>query len=179
MKHALYFFFALTLIFQGCKKGEDDPFISLRSRKGRLKGDWVLKTSQENYSSTTTFSGSTFTFTSTTDVAGGTMTVNSFYNNDQSTESYDYSMELSIRKDGQYRLTTTKDGDAISESDLWFFNDGNKKKIGVQLGSNTYKIKELRHKKLVLTYTRSERTEYDLGGYSESNTDGTLEFIAK
>jgi hypothetical protein len=33
----------LTFPFQSCKKGEDDPFISFRSRKARVEGEWTIK----------------------------------------------------------------------------------------------------------------------------------------
>jgi hypothetical protein len=32
-----------TLPFQSCKKGEDDPALSFRSRKARVVGEWTLK----------------------------------------------------------------------------------------------------------------------------------------
>ena len=34
---------ALVAAFTSCKKGENDPFLSLKSRKGRLAGDWIVK----------------------------------------------------------------------------------------------------------------------------------------
>lgn len=41
----LTYFFILTFflsIYYGCKKGEDDPLLSLRTRTERLSGEWVL-----------------------------------------------------------------------------------------------------------------------------------------
>lgn len=32
------------LVFEGCKRGEDDPFFSFRSRKARVTGDWAFDT---------------------------------------------------------------------------------------------------------------------------------------
>jgi len=40
---ALFLLIIITLSFSACKKGEEDPFLSLKSRTGRLTGDWVLK----------------------------------------------------------------------------------------------------------------------------------------
>src|SRR5687768_220910 len=34
----------ISLFFTTCKKGEDDPFLSLRSRTNRLAGEWRLST---------------------------------------------------------------------------------------------------------------------------------------
>lgn len=35
-------FFILVSVFSSCKKGENDPFFSIKSRKARLVGDWVI-----------------------------------------------------------------------------------------------------------------------------------------
>lgn len=32
------------LVFDGCKRGDDDPFFSFRSRKARVTGDWAFDT---------------------------------------------------------------------------------------------------------------------------------------
>ncbi len=32
------------LVFDGCKRGDDDPFFSFRSRKARVTGDWAFET---------------------------------------------------------------------------------------------------------------------------------------
>lgn len=32
------------LVFEGCKRGDDDPFFSFRSRKARVTGDWAFDT---------------------------------------------------------------------------------------------------------------------------------------
>lgn len=45
-----------AVIYSGCKKGEDDPFLSLRSRKARVAGDW--KVSKIEGKTSDTFSGS-------------------------------------------------------------------------------------------------------------------------
>lgn len=47
-----FFLLALSLFlilpFQSCKKGEDDPFISFRSRKARVVGEWTVKEILDN-----------------------------------------------------------------------------------------------------------------------------------
>jgi hypothetical protein len=37
-----------TLPFQSCKKGADDPALSMRSRKARVVGEWTLKEVVDN-----------------------------------------------------------------------------------------------------------------------------------
>lgn len=54
--------------FSGCKKGEKDPFLSLRSRDGRLMQKWALKTVEgTSVTSTTSTSTSGSTTTSSAD----------------------------------------------------------------------------------------------------------------
>jgi len=35
-------------IFDGCKKGDDDPFFSIHSRKARVTGDWTIEFMERN-----------------------------------------------------------------------------------------------------------------------------------
>jgi hypothetical protein len=48
----------LSPALESCKKGEEDPGLSLRSRKGRVVGDWKVS----NYSETTTYNQNFATF---------------------------------------------------------------------------------------------------------------------
>lgn len=64
----LIFSFTVINLLKGCKKGEDDPFFSLRSRKARVAGDWKISERISTATSgtpaitcTTTFNGSTET----------------------------------------------------------------------------------------------------------------------
>jgi len=36
------------LVFDSCKRGDDDPFFSFRSRKARVTGDWSFETKESN-----------------------------------------------------------------------------------------------------------------------------------
>lgn len=48
---------AMAATYSGCKKGEDDPFLSLRSRKARVAGEW--KVSKISGETSDTFAGGT------------------------------------------------------------------------------------------------------------------------
>lgn len=48
----------LAPVLEGCKKGDEDPGLSLRSRKGRIAGEWNVS----NYDETTTFTQNSSTF---------------------------------------------------------------------------------------------------------------------
>ena len=42
LKIALFVVLAATFILPSCKKGENDPFISLKSRDARITAKWKL-----------------------------------------------------------------------------------------------------------------------------------------
>ncbi|MBI4931037.1 MAG: hypothetical protein HY841_09765 [Bacteroidetes bacterium] len=98
MKKTILILSALILTgtgFYGCKKGANDPTISLHSRKGRLVNDWTLSAGTEtNISGTTTdlitWSGTSVTETYT---SGGT----------SSTSIGTGSYTMSILKDGTWK----------------------------------------------------------------------------
>lgn len=48
MKKALFAVFALLLVFSGCKKYEDGPSLSLRTKKARLTNVWIIHSVTEN-----------------------------------------------------------------------------------------------------------------------------------
>ncbi|MES2588581.1 MAG: hypothetical protein V4622_06325 [Bacteroidota bacterium] len=60
----------ITSTFIGCKKGENDPFLSLKSRKARISGEWTMssaesKSTDESGTMTSTYDGATQTNTFT------------------------------------------------------------------------------------------------------------------
>lgn len=74
MKYIVSLILSSGLLFfsLGCKKGEGDPFLSLKSRKSRLVGEWtidswtynMLSNYNSNAVSTSSNQGSTYTYTS-------------------------------------------------------------------------------------------------------------------
>jgi hypothetical protein len=104
-----------TVTFNACKKGKDDPFLSLRSRNARLIGKWKLSKMEGTYtannSTTSSISNQTIsrmfdgtavtkTYTSSSTISGTTTTQNI-------TEKSTLTMELEILKDGTTVLTKT------------------------------------------------------------------------
>jgi hypothetical protein len=72
-----------ALSFESCKKGENDPFLSLHTRKTRVSGSWTVKKGEgtrTSGSSTTTwtYDGATYTETqgSTSNSIAETVTMN-------------------------------------------------------------------------------------------------------
>jgi hypothetical protein len=95
--------------FQSCKKGENDPLLSLRSRKARLVGEWALKSGQLSivyYDGTTrnyTYDGVTRIETSSTP---GTIT---------------YTENVTINKDGTYQWVENIGTSTLTEEGFWSF----------------------------------------------------------
>ena len=116
---------ALMANLSSCKKGENDPFLSLKSRKARVVGEWTVTkeegTSQDiskisfggvtvttTTNETSTYNGTLFTSTSvTTSSAGGNPLENTY--NDVYTQSYTF------EKDGSFSLETVYTGQNYTE----------------------------------------------------------------
>lgn len=109
--------------FAGCKKGPNDPFISLLSRKARMTGEWKTtkgegKEVQGNTTTTWTYDGAIYKETQTT-------------GSNSSTTSTNITYETSFEKDGTFkRVTTTTVTSPIAGSEVetetgtWNFTGG-------------------------------------------------------
>lgn len=161
----------LTLIFtfEGCKKGENDPGLSLKSRKGRLAGEWNV-TSLKN---TSTNSGTSFTSTITTELESGNWTYSSESVISGSTSSISQTgtgdIKITFEKDGTFSsiwnqnwtsYTNSAGTSSISEtmviefSGTWMF-----------LGKN--KDQDIKNKEQIALHTLSETYTYtDTSGSS-------------
>lgn len=156
------------LLLLSCKKGEDDPAISFRSRKARAAGDWHLTRGSIKLeekvagvvSSVITYDLRENSFSFSKKGGGDT------------TYSGDLKMTLSLTKEGEMRYSQAFNSDIYQGSGGWDFAAGigdSKKKevIGFRMTSSsgesyyidlfnksstyfTYRIRELRDKQLVL-----------------------------
>jgi len=79
--------------FYGCKKGENDPMLSLHSRKGRLTGEWRISSGTSSNTSGGNTDIETWTETSVTQTSGGTTTTGT-----------NAKYILTIEKDGTFKL---------------------------------------------------------------------------
>ena len=150
------------MVFSECKKGEDDPKISLRTRKARLAGEWRLVSGSasmttDGYNEAYVFDGSNVKYTTTL-----------YY-----PVSAKYVLNLTILKDGTFTFKEFLFGSTLEASGTWNFNAGvgkTKKKeqvnfsiddvqSGYTYGYNlfnryevsfVYTIRELRNKRLVI-----------------------------
>ena len=148
MKNLFLFVIIAACCLPACKKGENDPFLSLRSRKARITGKWIL--TEKIYerladgdnefiypeSQSLSFEGDSATFTYSSPFISYTSTSS-------------YSSTLTIDKDGTY-LWAVKEGGASSQvSDIWSFLDGTKNKVSLVM-RDLYVIDRLTNKELIL-----------------------------
>ncbi len=134
MKTSLSFFLLIALIgtsgivsLNGCKKGDEDPFISLRSRKARMAGEWKLSSgkSVEKY----TDIQNSVTYTTSTEYNGSTATETFTMGSMTSTDTYSFTVQLNIKKDGTFTMVETDDGVVTNISGTWDFSMGTGKNL--------------------------------------------------
>ena len=166
MKKTIHYLMAIALIatiFVGCKKGENDPFLSLLSRTARITGVWNLSSADYDHIYTGDGDG---TYSYSFDGTQMTRT----YDGDGIT--YDYSEKVTIEKDGTFKIE-------IEEEDLfWNYNfESGQYESGVWKttiegvwyfleGNSDLEVKD------------KERVEFLVENYKEVNPDGETEEIS-
>ncbi len=122
----------IALVFTGCKKGENDPFLTLKSRTARLTNDWKLSSEDYTTVQTGTWFGSDYTTTTLYSFDGTsekqTITTSQGGSSTTSSNSYTYSLEISFEKDGTYKKTEINDGNATITEGNWIWMSKNKDK---------------------------------------------------
>lgn len=129
MKKTLIFTAAIALAagtITSCKKGANDPFLSFKSRKGRLAGDWTVS----QMSSTNTSKGQNgVTKTTTNTFDGSKMTKNVSYsdNTPSSSQVYTYTdFSFTFNKDNTYKQSIAY---TYTTVDTLFWQDANNNSI--------------------------------------------------
>lgn len=164
---------SILFLVSACKKGEDDPVISLRTRKARVEGKWRISegsltlgntdvTNATRYNEVYVFKDARYTLTATGENIAPV--VSSGY----------YQLTLSFTKKGEFSMEESVGTKRLAAAGKWDFNNGigpEKKKEslimsltnvteGLTSGPHLfnqgatricYRIKELRNKKMVLT----------------------------
>jgi hypothetical protein len=170
-----YLLLAVTVfLLTDCRKTKDDPIFSIYTRKERVVGNWTLKSGTDSNGSTSgSYSESSSTVYNESSYAEtSSVTQNGITNT--ATDQGSYSLKISFSKDGDFSMTEIQDGSTVVETGTWNFTGNigkhkNKQQIVVNLtgssgtgynrvlGGNrsdiTFDIKELRHKKMVLSYS--------------------------
>lgn len=183
MKKLLIAVIALATL-AGCKKGENDPFLSFRGRDARIIGEWKLssysydeenKNSFGNTSTKVTYDGTKYT------------TVNS--PGQAPADNGEYTYTLNIEKGGKVTMTTDiKNGNLTSQSveeGTWFWLNNNKNKSVIALNINGsagnnyftggfYEVDQLKNKEVILkSSSNGSNTSSGAAGSSSSFTNST------
>jgi hypothetical protein len=161
-----------SVLITGCKKGEDDPFISLKSRDARITAKWKLTKAEGT--STNTFAGTTYTTTSN---FNGTVYTITYSSGD--VDSYSYALEMEILKGGEMTSTETEDGEITTSKDVWFWTNNTSDKTGLYLGGLDeviFNVQGLSSKELILNINNEESQTADgQTTTSKSSTTWTFE----
>ena len=189
---------AIITVLSGCKKGEDDPFISLMSRKSRVAGEWKISKSI----STSTYGSPAVTCTTTYD--GNTESKTCGSGNPSTSVILN---EVTFEKDGTFKwhLEKTPTGGAKVTSDYegtWNFTCGvgdvkSKEQIAFTFtkwttidasGSSTatinsnlynvYDITQLKNKEMAL-HAKSDNSYSANGSSGNSSSEETITLTAK
>lgn len=175
-------------VFNGCKKGEGDPMISLKSRKARVAGEWTVATYEEN--STTTFtptSGSASTTTDVTKIDGSAITVSKTDASGTTTSTGTVkTASQTFNKDGTWtssmEITFTESGTGwtatstvkIDEEGTWTFLSGvGEAKNKEYISSSTTKSVETTATTTTVTGSSTSETDTDV----KTNTYGPNEKV--
>lgn len=169
----------LTAI-SGCKKGENDPFLSLKTRTGRITGEWKLMAG---------------TITETETMGGSTDTSVTTYTSSTQNSIDSYTEIITIERDGTYEQAITQNGSILIVKGNWYFSGKSedidlKKKEAIvfsetefvhQNGTISYTglfgnrillIDQLKNKELIF----KGKISYEGAGYTESYSyDRTFE----
>lgn len=187
-KQSITLLLIISVLFSACKKGEDDPVISLRTRKTRVVGEWRMTAGKASYTSRAynesyTFDGS--------NVKLNVTSITPIVYTGKST------LSMTMNKDGSFTVSEVLGSSKLNAKGTWNFNSGvgeEKKKedlifelnefsTGYTLGNNlfnrysahfTYQIKELRNKKMVIN-SSGKIYSNSSGDYATLSTEYTLE----
>ncbi|PKP05206.1 MAG: hypothetical protein CVU11_00680 [Bacteroidetes bacterium HGW-Bacteroidetes-6] len=119
---ASFIFAVVAALFSGCKKGENDPFLSLKSRTSRLSKEWKLVSADytETFSSTGSvdyYSSTHYTYDGAEMNESNSTTIGT--NTTTSTDSYLYSINVEFTKEGSFEQTISSDGITSVGAGYW------------------------------------------------------------
>ena len=166
MKNILILLFAFVCLvaIPSCKKGENDPFISFRSRDARITGKWKVV----NYELIDNNNGSINTSSLNGSILTETINGNS--------TSYSYSQNWEIQANGVLKYTYIIDGELLSGSVSWHWLDDNQNKTKIILyGDEIYVVDRLTNNELVLKIESSD-TDLSNGNNYVNSFSQTITF---
>lgn len=161
-----------------CKKGDNDPFLSLRSRDARVAGEWKLDSWSSKEISTFQFETEYDTISyESNDFDGANLRYFLIDSVDTLDLPNSFSLDLVMDKDGTFTRTTEIEYDTYLEEGNWTWTNDGKNKTGIAFDDQdgAYDVLELRNKKMVLTKSSQEMYTDSAGAiltttYSEKRT---------
>ncbi len=159
----------LGVSLNSCRKGENDPFISLKSRDARITGEWELTKSSYKYTHVNS-SATPYTYEVTNEFDGKTVT---HTETGTTNSSYSYSYEMTIEKEGTYSYTEISSGHKDERTGEWYWFDNNKSKMGIFLCGGLLHVDRLTSKEMILTsdsYSKDTQTSGDSDEYTTTLT---------
>ncbi len=165
----------LVLVFVtsiiSCRKSENDPLLSLKTRNSRITGYWKLAEMELDYTFSYTYDTTTYEQNQhgSYDINDGIYTIET----DDSTYTWEYSYDMEITKEGTLIIHRKTDDLTQEFKDYWWWSDGTKKKTGITMWGGIYRIDRLSNKELILVgdyYNKSIDPE------NEYKSDGTYNY---
>lgn len=114
----------IILPIASCKKGENDPFLSLRSRKARISGEWELESKESSTSQN--IPGMGFSSSSGRFSNGLYNEFTADFDGNSYTSSYSYNFQLNVEKSGSFESTERADDQSQTIKGFWSFLPRNK-----------------------------------------------------
>ena len=150
---------SIIILFNACKKSDNDPLLPFRTRDARITNTWKLVKLQIDSTEVNSFNK---TKADLYNFDGTTMNEYhiDFFDNDTE-DSYTYSDNLVINKNGTYNQTIISNGVKNEITSCWFWYDSNKNKTGIIFeDKETYLIQRLAKDELILErYLFTETTD--------------------
>ncbi|MBN4062116.1 hypothetical protein JYU20_02840 [Bacteroidales bacterium AH-315-I05] len=184
-------------VFESCKKGEEDSFLSLKSRDSRITGTWTLKNMEYDYTYTTTSPWGSSSQGTTKEYDGEEMTITTVSNyvgsasTTISVSEYE-TYTISIWKDGTYEMNTTEipkfysyDGtvttitgeeETSKTTGRWWWVDSKKNKTHLAMDDDYYApyLLKLSNKEMIWQWVwDDESEEKDQSGTTTTTMAGT------
>jgi len=108
----------LSILTSSCRKGEDDPFLSFRSRNARLSGEWKLVEASKRYEEKVDLKIIATTF----ELHGNTMkAIQSQVGRPNLSMEFNYSERIEFDKDGTYDYSIREDGNNYFSKGNWMW----------------------------------------------------------
>jgi hypothetical protein len=115
---------AILFLFNSCRKGDDDPLLSLRSRKARVAGEWQLTS---GFSESTAFADGS-SASETYEYGSGSYSFHQSIISPGATisnsESGEYALKISFDRDGNFSMEETKGKNRVLYTGIWNFTKG-------------------------------------------------------